>query len=223
MSVPIWTTLNILQERVIKELSGGEIPNDTPYDPDFVIMTVRDAMNEDLKLELLGKRTGQTDDKSAVSQYIATYPSIELQFDTVTKRVYAELPSYWLTLKYNKGIHSISKNEGSLQPYIRISNPGITSHLPHANYENIGNAAYYMEGLRAYWMRDIKRDGERFVMFKLIIAAPITIGLDEPLPLLPESLGRIIDVVKARILNKFPQDRIADNNPNLRATNEQRK
>lgn len=219
-----FVTLNILQERLIRKLSGGDIPNDTPYDPAFAIEVIRDAMNEELKREILTRRGGDSDDKSAVSQYIYSY-SVDVQVDTVTRRAYAALPSYFLSLKYNKGIRAViplSASSDILKGMIRIDNPTVTSRLPHADLEQ-NNQGYYTEGMTVYFMRDIKRDRIDKVYIKLLVAAPITMGWDDPLPLTPESLGRIMDIAEQRMMERVPQDRIADENPNLRATNESRK
>lgn len=217
-----WVTLTILAERAIRPLVGGDDPNDSPFDMDFVIEECRDAMNQELKMEILSRRGGDSDDKSPIAQFIYTYPGIPVIKDAVTNRVYSELPSYWLSLKYNKGIRSVSQEKKSLKAMIRISNPSVTAHLPHASLEE-DNYGYYIEGMRIYWMRDIKADGINIVMIKLLIAAPITLGVDDPLPLLPEQTGRILDIVRQRISIKSPQDRIEDEDPNLRATNEARK
>jgi hypothetical protein len=219
-----YTTLNILKERVIRGLSGGDIPEDSPYKDEFVIEYIRDAMNADLEMKILQKRGGDEDDKSYVSQYIATYPNIAVEIESSTKRVFAELPGYFLSLKHNRGIHSVHRQAGenksvSLVPMIRVHNPGVSINLPHSNYEGT-NFGYYLEGMRVYWMRDIIRDGVSHVCIKLLIAAPNSIGLDDPLPILPESIGRILDIVTQRTLNRVVQDRINDNNPNIRAINQ---
>jgi hypothetical protein len=213
-----------MQERVIRDLSGGDIPNDSPYDPAYVIQHLREAMNEDLEFKMLQKRGGDEDDKSHITQYIATYKNIEVKKDNTTQEIYAELPGEFISIKHNKGIHSVHKQEGvnkkvHLLPMIRVTNPGVTMNLPHANFEK-KNWGYYTEGMRVIWMRDIKRDNITHVCMKLLIAAPESIGLDDPLPILPESAARIMDRVKLRVQNKFTQDRLLDNNPNLRAQNQ---
>lgn len=222
MADPIFYTLNKMAELTLRPLDGGDHPDDSPYDFDFVIEELRLAMNEDLKVEILGRRGGDSDDKSPIAQCIYTYTDIDVTFDSKTNRVFAELPSYFLSLKYNKGIRSVSTNTGSLKPMIKCHNPGVTAHLPHASLEQ-ENYLYYIEGMRVFWMRDIKKDGINKVMIKLMIAAPATIGPDDILPLMPENAARIMEVVRKRISVKAPQDRIADGNPNLRNTNEARK
>lgn len=222
MADALWPTLRILAERATRPLTGGDDPNDSPYDEDFVIEEVRDAMNQELKVEILQRRGGDSDDKSPISQFIYTYTDIEVQKDNTTERVFAELPSHFLSLKYNKGIRSVSENKKSTLTMIRCANPGVTANLPHADLEQ-RTFHYYLEGMRVYWLRNILKDGINKVMIKLIVAAPLTLNIDDPLPLLPEQVGRILDIVRARIRPLQPQDRIEDENPNLRSTNEARK
>ena len=215
-------TLNIIAERAIRELSGGEIPNDSPYDIDYVIETARDAVNEDLKVEILKRRSGDEDDKSPIAQAIATYPNVAVTFDKPTGRAMAQLPDNFISLKRNKGVHSVSEMRKSLKTMIPIHNPQIAARLPHGDLEK-DNYGYYLEGDKIFWMRDIIQEGIDKVLVKLIISAPAGLDKNAPLMLFPENLGRIVDLVKLRIQNKNVQDRLADNNPNIRALNEQQK
>lgn len=216
-------TLNILTERLIRRLSGGDIPDDSPYNPAFVQEEIRDTINEDFKAEILRRRAGDEDDneKGVIPQFIVAYPDIPVLAELSTERVYAELPAYFISMKHNKGIYSVGPMKKQLKPMVRVSNPEVTARLPHANLEG-QNYLYYVEGMRVYWMRDIKRDKIDKVMIKLQIAASSPSG-DDPLPLLPESIARILDIAAMRVQNKFPQDRLNDGNPNLRALNEQQR
>lgn len=211
-------TLNILAERVIRDLSGGDIPNDSPYNWDAVIAHIRDAIREDLKLELLQRRAGQEDDRTPISQFIATYMNVPVQIERETFRVYIDLPTAYMSLKHNKGIHAISPMRNPNKRMIPIANPGVTEHLQHADFEQ-DNYGFYVEGHRVYWMRDILRDDIKTVLLKLIVPAPDTVSMDEPLPLVPENVARIIDTVKNRVLNRNVNDRLNDGNPNLRPQN----
>src|SRR5688500_5455907 len=101
-------TLGTIAERVIRGLSGGDIPSDSPYKMEFVVADVRDALREDLKLEVLQRRSGREDDRTPVTQYIATYLNLAVQEDSVTKRAFITLPSSYMSLKHNKGIYWIA-------------------------------------------------------------------------------------------------------------------
>lgn len=210
-------TLNILKERVIRDLSGGDIPDDSPYNGDHIIAHIVDAAREDLKIELLPKR-GQPSNKATIQLYIATYEDVPVQVEKSTARVYIDLPSLHMTLKYNKGIHAVSPMKSPLNRYIQVQNPGVTSRLPHGDFER-QNVGYYQEGLKIFWMRDIKKDEVNTVLLKLLVPAPDTWTFDEPLPLIAENVARILDMVKNRIKNPGVNNRLNDGNPNLRPAN----
>lgn len=212
-------TLNAGAERVIRKLSGGDIPNDSPYDPAYVREDIRDAIFEDLQLKFLENRQGDQDDKGPIAIYIATYGPIDVSKDDATDRVYAELPGRFISMKFNKGIHSVSEMKKSLKPMIRVQTPEVTARLPHRDMEIF----WYNEGLRVFWLRDIKRDGIHKVLIKLAITAPETWGADDELPILPERWAKILDIALQRTQVRYPQDRLNDNNPNLRALNEQQR
>lgn len=212
-------TIQILAERVIRRLSGGDIPNDSPYDIDFIKADVRDAMREDLKLEILTSRDQRDNNRGAVTSYLATYPPIKVLFDNVTSRAYITLPEAgYMNLKYNKGIHAVSNVKTPLKRMIPIANPGVTSNLPHADLER-NNFGYYAQGNKIFWMRNILAEQITDVLVILVIPAPESIGDNDILPLLPENISRIIDMVVKRNMPTVPQDRIDDNDPNLRKLN----
>lgn len=214
-------TLATEAERIIRELSGGDIPNDSPYKVEFVVLALRDGYREDLRLELLERRNGESEDKSAPGIYWATFigdgTGIPLQEDSLTKRIYIDLPSTNMSLKYGKDIR-VSNVATPMLEMIPVANPGVTMHLRHSTYEK-KNYGYYQEGKRLYWMRNVMRDGMRKVILKMLIPAPDTWGLNDPLPVLAANVARVREMVKQRILNRLPQDRLNDNNPNLRVTN----
>jgi hypothetical protein len=216
------TTLTEEAELIIRRLSGGDIPDDSPYDMDYVIREYRDAMREDLKLELLGRRQGPDDDKSPVSQFIATY-TVQFAEETVSRRVYVNIPEDFMSLKHNKGIHDlvpIHPEFSHLQiSMVRTDNPNVSAHLPIGDAKGI--QFYYIEGMKIFTVRNVMKDKIKSAFLKLIIPAPNSIGNNDPLPVLAENVVRIRDIVIQRITNRFPQDRISDNNPNIRAVNEQ--
>lgn len=212
-------TLGTTAERVIRRLSGGDIPSDSPYKMEFIVADVRDMFRADLKLEVLERRTGQEDDRTPVTQYIATYFDIPVQLEILTKRAYIDMPSNYMSLKHNKGIHWVASMRTPNRKMILIANPSVAINLPQADLERL-NYGYYVEGLRIYWMRDIMKDKEMKVLLKLLIPAPDTWTIDMPLPVLPENVSRVIDAVVAKNLNpKVPQERLNDGNPNYRAAN----
>lgn len=212
-------TLNILAELAIRSLSGGDIPSDSPYSRVAVILEIKNALREDMKLQILEKRAGEQDDRSLPTQYIASYPDVVVQRDVALQRDYINLPSAYTSLKYNKGVYWISPMKRPHKQMVPVTEPTISMNLRHGQYER-QNYGYYVEGQKAFFTRDILRD-EKIdkVLLKLVVAAPDTWGNDDPLPVIPENIGRVLDIVKKRIQNVFLNDRIADGNPNIRQQN----
>lgn len=215
------TTLRELSERTIRDLVGGDIPQDSPYDMDYVIATWRDVIRADLKQESLTKRHGADDDKSAIAQFIATY-KVAVQNPNDEGKVWASLPDYFQTLKHNGGIYAVGYKIGGVMKWmIRTDNPYVTDRLSHKHEIEGDTYLFYAEAMTVVFPRDIKKDKITEVFIKLITAAPDKFGPDDILPILPDSIFDLMTKVKMQILNKFQQDRIDDGNPNLRATNEQ--
>jgi hypothetical protein len=123
-----------------------------------------------------------------------------------------------MVLKYNKGIYSVADMRTPYKHMVPVANPGVTYNLIHSSFER-DNYGYTQEGMRGYFMRDPHRDGVKKLLVQLLLPAPESIGLDEPLPLIPENISRIKDIVMQRIATRMPQDRLNDNDPNLRVTN----
>lgn len=212
-------TLATIAERVIRRLSGGDIPSDSPYKVEFVIADVRDALRADLKLELLERRAGKEDDRTPITQYIATYEDVAILEEKSTYRTFIPIPSNYVSMKHNKGIHWVASMKTPEIRMIPVANPSVSRNLPHFNLER-QNFGYYVEGMKIYWTRNILKDKHTKALLKLIVPAPDTWGINDPLPLLPENVARIIDGVVARNLNpKVPQERLNDGNPNYRAAN----
>jgi hypothetical protein len=217
------TTLRQLAERTIRDLVGGDIPSDSPYDIDYVIQTWRDIMRADLKMEGLVKRHGNNDDKSAIAQFIATY-KVAVQKPNDEGKVFATLPDYFATLKHNGGIYGVYWKVGSvLKSMIRTDNPYVTDRLSHKHELEGDTYLFAVEGMTVIFPRDILKDKIVEVFIKLITAAPDKFTPDDVLPIIPDNVFDMMTKVKMQIQNKFQQDRIADGNPNLRATNEQSK
>lgn len=223
------TTLREEVELIRRRIAGGDIPDDFPYDEDFVAREYRDAMREDCAAVEKTKRSsgdgGREDDKSPIAQFIYTY-KVEVIVDPLSKRICADIPDDFMRMKWNRGVHAVhplkpeSKHLEAAMLYDH--NPEVSAHLPIGNAE--GFYSYYIEGFKIFFPRDIKRDGVNHVLVKIILPAPSSFGMDDRLPVIPENVIRIRDLVIQRLMYPGkPQDRIADGNPNLRAVNEQPK
>ncbi len=208
----------MLIDLVIRDLSGGDIPDDSPYDRNFVLAHIINGIREDLKLELLQRGSGAEADRTPITQYIATYEDVPLEYNSKMFESYIDLPSGYMSLKHNKGIHWVADMRTPMKQMIPVANPGVTQNLPHADLERI-NFSFYVEGLKIKFTRNIKAEEVTKIFLKLIIPAPDGIGLDEPIALIPENVGRITDIAKKRVQNLAINDRLADGNPNIRPAN----
>jgi len=216
-------TLRALAERAIREISGGDIPADSPYDIDYAIETARDIINADLKVERL-RRRGESDDRTPISQFICTYDGadekgLDIEYTDDERRSYITTPDNFLSIERNKGVHAVKfwdKNSRRWVNMIPIHHTGVAQQTPGFSLEG-KNFGYTIEGLRIYFTHDVRRKGITKVMLQLIVAAPQSgFTADDVIPMLPESKLRYVQTIKEAILNKFPQDRIADNSPNNR-------
>lgn len=208
------TTLRKFSWEIMRILSGGQQSKDTEFDTRYVSELIRTAMNEVVPIEVIRKRS-QADDRSAIRMYIASYPSIAVQYDAVTKRSYAEIPEFYQSMVYGRGVYAVSFNDKPHETMIQCLNPEATQGLRAANLET--RLGYSVEGLRIWWDKKLGKTGKdaEKVLIRLIIAAPSTIGLDDTLPIIPEQKAMIQDRVLAWLRDEGIQDKISDENKDL--------
>ena len=206
------TTLRKIAAEIHRILSGGQLSNDSELDERYTIELIRNAMAEILKLQYLTKRQ-VADDRTHEKMYVATYPKIEVKWDDDTERAYAELPDFYVSLPYNRGVVSVASMDKPLDPMIQKLNPSVSSTLPAGKLQ--GKIGYYVEGLRVYWDEDVRKKNVRKVLVKLIVPAPNTLKNDDNLPVTPEQVGGIIDRVIGWYKAEGIQDRISDSNKDI--------
>ena len=204
------TTLRKQAALIHRIINGGVENTDNQYDDNYTAELFRSGMNEVLKMAPLAKRQ-MNDDRSQETMYVATYPKIEVLFDKDTERSYAELPSFFVSQAYNRGIHMVSAMDKPLEPMIQFLFPAVYTNLPAGKLQ--GRKGYYNEGLRIYWDMKVSELAVKKVLIKLIVAAPDSIGLNDILPITPEQAAAIRDRVIAWYKGQGLQDKIADTNP----------
>ena len=118
-------TLNKLASEVIRTLSGGDQAAESRIARREVIQRIRQTMNELLKLELLQGRTEGT--RLPVAMYVATYPGLEVKAEGNV--FITDLPEFYISLPYNKGIYSLHPDSTPLAQYIRRNNPYVSQGL----------------------------------------------------------------------------------------------
>lgn len=197
-------TLNQLSTEVIRTMSGGDQSIESKIQRREVIVRIRQVLNEMLKVELLNHRSEGT--RLPVSQYIGTYPGLVVQ--EVGDQKHLELPETFLGLPYNKGIYALYPDNRPKSQIIRRNNPYVSNGLASKYLE--GSEGYWTEGFKVYF--DDPEFSHKKVTAKLVIAAPDTIGKDDPLPITPEMQSQAIRAVTQDMMlqKAIPEDQIND-------------
>lgn len=205
-------TLKKMAALVHRILDGGQSNTDSEYDFRYTMSLIRSSINETLAV-MPFKRRGESDDRTQEKMYIATYPKIEVKYDTATERCFADLPDTFASQSYNRGIHQVSAMDKPLEPMIQKLNPTVSGALPCGGLQ--GRVGFYSEGLRIFWDTPIKEIGFRKVIIKLIIAAPSSLGEDDPLPITPGQENVIRDRVIEMYRGEGIQDKVVDSNKDI--------
>lgn len=201
-------TVNQIAHQVRRDLTGGDTSKDSNFNIEYIKIRARQGLNKLLKLAIYEKRNNF--DRSAVTQYIATYPNLDVEEDTDRGEPYLDIPEFYQSLPHNKGIYAVCPNDNHQEPLIRRNFQSVSYGLPCYHLE--GKKGYYVEGMRIYFDKDFD-DGK--ATLKLIVAAPDKFGDDDPLPILPEQQFDLIDMVKASMAERPLEDKINDGNPDI--------
>lgn len=205
-------TLRQIAAKIHRVLNGGQANTDSEYDDRYTISLVRPAMNEVLAIQWVNRRSSD-DDRTLEKMNIATYHSIIVKNDDATGRSYADLPDFYASLPYNRGVHQVSAMDKPLEPMIQRLNPSVTRTLPCGRLQ--GRKGYYVEGLRIYFDKLINKKAVVKVLIKLIVAAPNSLGIDDPLPIIPEQERRIRLMVIEEYRIEGIQDKVVDSNKDI--------
>lgn len=206
-------TLRQIAGQVHRILNGGQANTDSEYDDRYTVLLIRSAINNILAIQQIMTKRQIADDRSLEKMYIATYPSISVQNDSTTERSYAELPDFYISLPYNRGLVQVSAMDKPLEPMIQIPYPSVSNTLPCGQLQ--GRKGYYVEGLRIYWDELINKKAVQKVLVKLLVAAPDSIGINDPLPITPEQITRVREMVIAEYRQEGVQDKIVDSNKDI--------
>lgn len=198
-------TLNGISSKIIRRLSGGNQSKDSTIDRREVIDEIRDTMNQMLKLEILQKMG--LGDRTLPALYIATYGPLAIEDNE--GEYYTTLPDNFLSLPYNRGVHQVYKAGQVRTQLIRRNQPYVSTFLRVNQLQ--GNQGYYVEGRKLIYDTPLKVKKDDKVTVKLLIAAPSTIGPDDPLPILPEQVHQIEEEVTRSLMGaRIPEDRVND-------------
>lgn len=200
-------TLRKLAREIIELESGGARSIDSNLSEAYVIEYVRQASNTVLAPRVYEKLA--QDDRSALHLMIATY-TVDVAGTMPNK--YIDLPEFYISLPFNKGLHAIAPVEDPTNHMIPRHNPAVSRNLPCADLDP-GQYSYWTKGKRVYFDGDEVDFGK--VLVDLVVASPSNIGVDDSLPIFPEHQIEIIRIVREMIKGMPLQDKILDGNPDI--------
>jgi hypothetical protein len=119
------TTYNKLAEQIILFMSGGDKSRDSELEFEDVVLLVRQAVAEYVKMEVFtdSKIEGNLD---AGFQYIYTQKNVSVVWDEANCECYALIPVVPMSIPGNRGVKSVEPNKNPGKAFLPI-NPGTYS------------------------------------------------------------------------------------------------
>jgi hypothetical protein len=194
-------TLSQIAEQYIRDVSGGDQSKDSQVDRREVIVKIRQLMNQLLMGSYFQK--WNEGDRSATTMYIASY---ELTINkSEDERYYVDLPEFYVSLPYNRGIHRVFRKGSPENGFTPQHNYSVSDRVNASRVNSIDY--YYVEGLRVFLRgkHTVQKDGK--IVAQLIVAAPDSVGENDPLPIIPEHQSVILQALKQGYL-PTKQDRL---------------
>jgi len=193
-------TLKQLAATIIDRGVGGDKENKSEFTYQDVIFKLRTILNEILKPIYFEK--WNENDRSAITQCIASY---ELTLTNDPDCAYILLPDFYMALPFNRGIHRIYQRamKASGNPtgteFVLSHNPAVNLKTRTARYAGINIA--WVEGFKIKFYNlyaepqgaNPNVPGTNKVIVQLIVAAPDSIGENDPLPIMPEMIDKVYD------------------------------
>lgn len=205
-------TLNKIASQIIRRISGGDQSVDSQLDRRDVIVRIRQALNELLKGEILERRS--VGNRMPQPMYIGTFSGLAIAKGS--NGLESDIPEFFVSLPYNAGIHRVTLTGKPMEAIIRRNNPSVSSSLECSGTE--GRPSYWTEGFKIYFDEHTQVSTKKTIDLRLVVAAPDSIEIDDPLPILPEHVAPLIDIVTQRLAPQMPDDRLSNNRDELIAT-----
>lgn len=204
-------TLRTLAYQYLDTISGGGMTNDSRVDERDVIINIRQLMSEVLSLNYFQKY--QEGDRSAVALYISTY-KIQPDFDKELKQCVVSIPELYMSLPYNRGIHRAYFIDKPYKDFVIQHNPGVSSNLPAGKVSGVNYC--HFKGFTMVIRNVNQEPGTTLpkVVLELIIPAPESIGVNDPLPIIPEQQAEILRRLRAEF-QPIPQDLLNNGNKDI--------
>ncbi len=175
------TTKRQLAEQVLRRISGGDVSDGSEYDIREIIRFIEQAVNALVKSNFYASlKVGET---SIGPQYISTFRSLPVEFDTELDLAYLNIPCTYLDLPDDRGVYHISPMKEQHNAFVPVRN-GSATLFSHSEANNLeGRIGYWLEQNRVYFNQNIAADGCDKVLLKLVVASPENCGDDDLYPI----------------------------------------
>lgn len=206
-------TLRAMAYQFWDDIGGQAISADTRFDEREIALKIRQIMNEVMPMKFYEQ--WNEGDRGAIDIYISSYELV-LQKDTAFDRAIITIPDFFQGAPYGRGIHRVFLKKDPYNDFVRSHNAAIGKNLPAGNVKGVNY--YYMEGYtmvaRNILLEPDDTDEDRKVIVQLLIAAPDKIGINDPLPILPEHQNEILKRLRAQYVPTVP-DLTTNGNPTI--------
>lgn len=226
------STINILSERILRILSGGNIPRDQKWEERDIQYLVRDAVAKTVKGTWYEEKNEGGDGLD--SRFVVTFTDQEVKKDSRTGENYVEIPvDSWLRLPDDSGIRSVRPSRPNeetkrtkaheLRAFIPIPNrfKDIYLNLPAGALEQ--QFGYEIRKDKIYFTtKGTTTEGQprtledwKITKVDIDIATvdPAAVDIDDPLPLPNDYNVDVIQTVLTLMGIQVPIDVINDNAP----------
>lgn len=169
------TTISTIAEQSRLILSGGKITADFRPSEQELILFVRQAFSNFVKINYFeNRKEGET---FIDGGFIYTFDDVEVSKDLNKDMFYSDMPSSTIVLPYEMGVYQISpvKNQGDFYIPLRNGFNALMQGLEVGQLE--GRYGYYIEGKRIYYTFK-PADAPESVMMKLVVAIDKVTGDD---------------------------------------------
>jgi hypothetical protein len=200
------TTLRKLARQIIELESGGAQSTDSALAEAYVILLCRQSCSKVIMPKVYERL--KDDDRGSLSLLIASY-EVPVQGQSPNK--YIDLPEFYFSLPFNKGLAAIAPIDDPTNHFIPRHNPSVSRSLPCADLDP-GQHSYWTKGAKVYFDDDMELAK---VLVDLLVAAPDKIGVDDMLPLYPDQQIDVIVMVRQMLQGQPIQDKKLDNNPSI--------
>jgi hypothetical protein len=177
----MYITKNILAEQIQRRISGGDVSDDSEFDPREIILFIEQALAVLVKDSFITML--RVDETVVGAQYISSFMNVEVVESPCLKLSYSIVPRGYIDLHSDRGIHQISLMEDQENSFVPVRNGSTALYSKSSAGRLEGRTSYYPEGARVYYNKNLNKDGIVKVLIKLIVPSPSDLGNDDPYPI----------------------------------------